>query len=139
MGIFAISNGASSNGARARRERKKGEPTEMPFRVLESSRVCTVCEPKEERRNNGLAKNGLKRTERRETKEKNGGRGGCGGVNEPRDTVWNGAIGMAKERGLKTTMKLITMNKGLKKLVEISRYPNLLLKFLTSGSDSSSF
>lgn len=99
MGIFAISNGASSNGARARRERKKGEPTEMPFRVLESSRVCTVCEPKEERRNNGLAKNGLKRTERRETKEKNGGRGGCGGVNEPRDTVWNCAIGMAKERG----------------------------------------
>lgn len=81
MGIFAISNGASSNGARARREReeKRGEPREreMPFRVLESSRVCTVCEPKEERRNNGLAKNGLKRTERRETKEKkNGGREG---------------------------------------------------------------
>lgn len=74
MGIFAISNGASSNGARARRERKKGEPTEMPFRVLESSRVCTVCEPKEER-NNGLAKNGLKRTERRETKEKKTGGG----------------------------------------------------------------
>lgn len=81
MGIFAISNGASSNGARARREReeKREEPREreMPFRVLESSRVCTVCEPKEERRNNGLAKNGLKRTERRETKEKkNGGREG---------------------------------------------------------------
>lgn len=32
-------------------------------------------------------------------KKKNGGRGGCGGVNEPRDTVWNCAIGMAKERG----------------------------------------
>lgn len=47
----------------------------MPFRVLESSRVCTVCEPKEERRNNGLAKNGLKRTERRETKEKKTGGG----------------------------------------------------------------
>lgn len=88
-------------GREERERKKRGEPREreMPFRVLESSRVCTVCEPKEERRNNGLAKNGLKRTERRETKEKKtgGGRDG-GGVNEPRDTVWNGAMGMAKER-----------------------------------------
>lgn len=66
-------------GREERERKKRGEPREreMPFRVLESSRVCTVCEPKEERRNNGLAKNGLKRTERRETKEKkNGGREG---------------------------------------------------------------
>lgn len=65
-------------GREERERKKRGEPREreMPFRVLESSRVCTVCEPKEERRNNGLAKNGLKRTERRETKEKKTGEGG---------------------------------------------------------------
>lgn len=73
-------------------------------------------------------------------KKKNGGRGGCSGVNEPRDTVWNGAIGMAKERGERVENDdEIDNNEERKKLVEISRYPNLLLKFLTSGSDSSSF
>lgn len=54
--------------------------------------------------------------------------------------MWNCAIGMAKERG-KRVENEIDNNEQRKKLVEISRYPrpNLLLKFLTSGSDSSSF
>lgn len=54
--------------------------------------------------------------------------------------MWNGAIGMAKERGERVENDdEIDNNEERKKLVEISRYPNLLLKFLTSGSDSSSF
>lgn len=65
-------------GREERERKKRGEPRERErcrF-VCSRARVCTVCEPKEERRNNGLAKNGLKRTERRETKEKKTGEGG---------------------------------------------------------------
>lgn len=35
--------------------------------------------------------------QKKKKRGKGGGRDG-GGVNEPRDTVWNGAMGMAKER-----------------------------------------
>lgn len=71
MGIFAISNGASSNGKGEKRANR--DAIWCAHGLHSRARVCAVCEPSQ-KRSAGItvAKNGLKRTEKRETKEKKG-------------------------------------------------------------------